>query len=178
MPIPALLHYFGNTILPDALVTTVAALVPYTIASPYEALLLAVCSCYVPWTFGVAIKSSVTKPDNVNPRKQNAALAATHPAFARCQAAEQNMLESFPYFAAAVLACVQAGVASETVCKYATFWLVARVAFCIMYPLASNAPLSLIRTGTFMAAATCTGNGSNQPDDKSRDGRLRRHLLH
>ena len=157
MPIPIFLHYFGNSILPDSLVTTVAGLVPYTIATPYEALLFAVCSCYVPWTFGVAIKASVTTPDNVNPRKQNAALAATHPAFARCQAAELNLLESFPYFAAAVLSCVQAGVANETICKYATFWLVSRLAFAIVYPLASNKPLSLIRTATFMGSSVCTG---------------------
>ena len=154
---PLLLLYFGDAILPEALVSSVVGVLPFRVTSVYTALLYAVMVTYVPFSLGMAYKMSVTAPNNVHPRKQNEALKATHPTFARIMAAEANANESFPFFAAAVLAATQAGVASATVCIYAEFWLMARLAFALVYAVGNNMPVSLLRSALFSAGLLVVG---------------------
>ena len=151
-----LITYFGDAVLPEAIVAQVVGLIPFTITSPYTALMYAVMVTYLPFSLGIFYKMSVTAPNNANPRKQNEQLKATHPMFAKLCAAEANSNEVFPFFAAAVLAATQAGVASTTVCLYATFWLVMRIAFTLVYAI--NGPLlSAVRSGIFVIALAVVG---------------------
>merc|ERR1719382_2020662 len=92
------------------------------------------------------------KVDNEAPRKQAEKLAATSPAFARLQAAEKNMLETFPTFAVAVLAALQAGVAKDTVSLYATAWLISRGLFIVIYAIQRNAAMAFMRSMSFTLA--------------------------
>jgi len=168
MPIPIIVCYFGDKLLPEAVVATVVSMVPISITSTYLALMYAVMLTYLPFSMAMIYKSSIATPNNVAPRKQNEQLKVTHPAFARILAAESNMLEGFPFFAVAVLAANQAGVPSATTCMYATFWLVVRAAFCIVYAIANNVLLSVLRSslwafsmmtvGKLFALAVAAGN--------------------
>ena len=57
---------------------------------------------------------------------------------------------------AAVLAAMQAGVTSATVCLYATFWLAARFAYTLVYAI--NGPLlSVVRSLIFVIALAVVG---------------------
>ena len=67
------------------------------------------------------------------------------------------MDQCFPFFAVAVLAANQAGVPSATVCMYATFWLVVRAAFCIVYAIANNVLLSVLRSSLFVLSLMTVG---------------------
>merc|ERR1712086_142051 len=149
--------YFADIVLPESIVQTVVGLLPFSITSPYQALLFAVMLQYVPFTFGIVYKSMVAMPDNVAPRKQNEMLKATHPTFGRIMAAEANFNEGFPYFATAVLAAVQAGVPHATLCLYATFWLLVRLAFAVIYVIQTNAFISMFRSLSFVASIATVG---------------------
>jgi uncharacterized MAPEG superfamily protein len=152
MPVPIILAYFGDAILPQSVVDTVVELVPIPFTSPYTVLLFAVMVSYLPFSISLIYKAVNAKPDNVNPRKQSEMLAATDPMFARILAAESNMQEGFPFFAAALLSATQAGVASATICSVGTFWLLMRLAFVIVYVIANNVPMSVARTSLFAAS--------------------------
>mmetsp|Transcript_23724 Transcript_23724/g.53798 ORF Transcript_23724/g.53798 Transcript_23724/m.53798 type:complete len:167 (-) Transcript_23724:91-591(-) len=75
--------------------------------------------------------------NNDNPRAHADQIIASDkkygPIMARCNAAHNNGLESFPVFAAGVLACELAGVDKTTVGKLCTFHLLTRVAFNVFY---------------------------------------------
>jgi uncharacterized MAPEG superfamily protein len=101
---------------------------------------------YVPFSLGMLYKLRYAAPDNVQPRKQSQTLAATSPVFARILAAEGNLNEGFPFFAAAVLAAVQAGVADPLVCRLGAFWLLVRLAYVGVYVVQNTVPLSAVRS--------------------------------
>ena len=162
MPVPILVTYFG-WLLPEAFVSQVVGLIPFpTIVSPYTALMYAVMLTYLPFSLGQFYKMSISAPTlgtvrkNDDVRKYNEQLKATHPMFSKLCAAEANSNEAFPFFAAAVLAAMQAGVTSATVCLYATFWLAARFAYTLVYAI--NGPLlSVVRSLIFVIALAVVG---------------------
>ena len=122
--------------------------------SPYTCLLLGMVLAYFP--FGVVVVLKTMKGgnalNNVSPRKATAQLGATNPMAARCMAAHNNMLEGYGFFAASVLAALQAGVAPAVVSQFATFWVFARCAFVVIYILQSNNAFASLRSLTFVAA--------------------------
>ena len=139
--------YFGDAILPLCVVDKVVGLVPVSITSPYQILLFAVMLSYLPFSLGVIYKVVNANPDNVHPRKQNQTLAATSPTFARILAAEANLQEGFPFFAAAILSAAQAGAASAAICNVGTFWLLVRLLYVILY-----VAVSILRSLSFVAS--------------------------
>merc|ERR1711998_297069 len=108
--------------VPDAFFSALLAAFPLRVSSGYQALLLATALVYLPFGLNLLYKLKLTggKVDNVNPRKQAETLKATHPAFARLAAAEQNMQEGMLIFAPAVLAAMQAGVSKVLICQFGT----------------------------------------------------------
>jgi uncharacterized MAPEG superfamily protein len=69
----------------------------------------------------------------------------------RAYNAHLNNWEAFTGFAAAVLVALQAKVESKTLTKLCNAFLVSRVAYTLCYPLAFNFPLSVVRSGIFIA---------------------------
>ena len=139
---------FGSYLLPDTL-----AFVDPFIFNPYFCLLLGLGLTYIP--FGVLLVIKMTKSsnlDNVNPRKATQTLAATNPMAARSMAAHNNMLEGYSFFAAAVLAALQAGVAPAVVSQFATLWVFARSAYVAIYILQTNNAVASLRSLCFVTA--------------------------
>lgn len=158
MPIPIFITYFSDAILQEKFVSLVVGSLPFSITSPYTALMYAVCVVYLPFSLKLMLKVVLgTVPDNVQPRKQDEILKATNKMYARLAAAECNQFEGFPLFASAVLSANQAGVASSIVCMYATFWLLMRILYTIIYSIQINIPLSILRTITFGVSLATVG---------------------
>lgn len=156
--IPVIVAFFGESIVPESLVSTILDLVPFRPTNPYLILVYAVMLVYLPFGLSILYKAQITSGnvDNVNPRKQSEKLSATHPLYARLQGAEKNMQEGFLVFAPALLAAVQAGVPSDTVSLYATFWLVSRVVYVFIYAVQFNQALGALRSMTFVFSLATT----------------------
>merc|ERR1711879_918420 len=94
--------------------------------------------------------------DNANPRKQMESLKDNDTIF-RCQAAHQNGLESFPLFAAGILAALKAGVDKKVMGQVAFFHLVTRVVYNVAYTQFEGQPAGVIRTTSWFlgALASC-----------------------
>ena len=78
---------------------------------------------------GIA-KSGLKGYDNHNPRNWLKSQTGWR---ARADAAQNNSLEAFPFFAAAVLASLQAGVAPDTVAQLAVAFVLLRLAYIACY---------------------------------------------
>jgi len=157
--LPLVFAFFGNAITKMVPIKAILAPIPFTVTSPYIALVYATCVVYLPFGLGLVLKIGATggKVDNKNPRKQTEKLAATHPMFARLCAAEKNMFEGFPFFVAGLLGAVQAGVANDVVCMYATFWLLVRVLYVAFYAFGVHDVIGLLRTTSWIfSLATST----------------------
>ena len=89
------------------------------IAFRYTALGHGVLLCYLP--FGIGLMHKMAKGDKLyirESRKETAQLCATDKFFAACTNAHNNLLETYPFFAAAVLGGLQAGVPkSQVLCR-------------------------------------------------------------
>ena len=138
---------FASTFLPS----TLPFMDPF-LFSPYMCLLLGMVLAYFPFGVLLLLKMSSGKLDNVQPRKGTQVLTATNPMAARCQAAHNHMLEGYGFFAASVLAALQAGVASGVVSQFATLWVFARCAFVAIYILQNNNAVASLRSLAFAAA--------------------------
>merc|ERR1711933_243604 len=97
------------------------------------------------------IKASKGNANNTNPRAQTETLKADPvlgDAISRGMAAHNNGLESFPVFAAGILACMAAGVDRRIAGKIASAHLLLRGAFNICYVLLppSEFPVGVMRT--------------------------------
>merc|ERR1711907_305589 len=156
--IPVFVALFGEYIAPEWLVSKIMALVPFSVASPYMALVYAVALVYLPFGLSVVYKVRLTngKDDNLAPRKQSELLAATNDTYSRLLAAEKNMQEGFLIFAAALLAAVQAGVPKATVSLYASFWLLVRAIFIAIYVVQCNNLLGAMRSLMFAFSLATT----------------------
>eukprot|EP00658_Telonema_sp_P-2_P025293 TRINITY_DN20186_c0_g1_i5.p1 TRINITY_DN20186_c0_g1~~TRINITY_DN20186_c0_g1_i5.p1 ORF type:complete len:165 (+),score=28.06 TRINITY_DN20186_c0_g1_i5:180-674(+) len=152
--IPVLIVLFGHNLLPEELVSQ---LLPQWSPSPYYALLIAVALYYLPFGLSLLYKMYLTngKVNNLEPRKQSEILAATHPAFARLAAADKNMQEGFPLFAAALLAALQSGVPRAVISDYAVLWIIARTGFVLIYAIQTNNLLGACRTMSFAVSICC-----------------------
>merc|ERR1712039_1002148 len=95
--------------------------------------------------------------DNVNPRGQVAKMVNTDGAFARLHAAHVNTMESWPFFAAAILAGLHAGVDRTRLRKLATLWLIFRTAYIPMY-VVQNKKTSGLRSLLFLWSSCISMN--------------------
>jgi uncharacterized MAPEG superfamily protein len=71
--------------------------------------------------------------DNVSPRTQLARLLVEDSLFTRLHNSHVNALESWPFFAAAMLAGVHSGVDQTRLSKIGTLWIGLRTAFVAIY---------------------------------------------
>ena len=102
-----------------------------------------------PWTmFSPSPKTKGFLP-NVNNRQAVQNLVATNPTAARLNNAHLNQMEGYPFFAAAVLACMQAGVDAEIVENSCVFFLLSRVAFVFFYIIGVNNLIGNLRTASW-----------------------------
>merc|ERR1719356_349360 len=111
--------------------------------------------CYFP--FGLILISKIqlrgqdNGPDNVDPRAATDKLAQDNAYIRHCQAAHQNMLEGFPFFAAGVLGALQASVDPATVSSYCMFWFIVRSIYICCYVFNNDSvAVSAARTGMFL----------------------------
>merc|ERR1712216_586561 len=157
MGIPVFLAIGSEYVVPEWLVESVVT--PVMRVPPYYALLFGAVLVYLPFGLNMLYKIKITKGkiNNMAPRQQTDSLRVTHPAFARLVACEKNMQEGFMIFAPAVLAALQAGVTKETVSLYASFWLLVRFLFIVIYAIQFNAMIAAIRSILFgfSLAASC-----------------------
>ena len=89
---------------------------------------------------------------NVNNRQAVQQLCATNPLAARLNNAHLNCMEGYAFFAAGVLACVQAGVDKGLVENCCVFFLAMRTAYIIAYIIAVNNLIANFRTATWFAS--------------------------
>ncbi|CAK0854186.1 unnamed protein product [Prorocentrum cordatum] len=106
--------------------------------SPFKCLLGSVFLYNSPHMVMMYLKQKASKhmPNNTNPRGQTEELKKDKEVgetLQRAQAAHQNGLESFPVFAAGVMACFASGADRQTVGKIATAHLLSRAAFNVFY---------------------------------------------
>lgn len=102
-----------------------------------------------PWTmFSPSPKTKGFLP-NVNNRRAVEQLAATSPLAARLNNAHLNNMEGYTFFAAGVLACLQAGVDKAAVENCCVFFLTMRAAFIVFYILGVNNLIANFRTATW-----------------------------
>ena len=125
----------------------------------YFLLLVAFQLCYVPMGMRLMLQMNFSHPPltmfgtgdkgflpNVDNRRSVQNLVATSPLAARLNNAHINQMEGFPFFAAGVLACMQAGVATTAVTDLAMLYIVARVAFVFFYIIGVNNFIANFRT--------------------------------
>lgn len=98
--------------------------------------------------------------DNTMPRQQlqdiMSSKDASYEIVQKAQAAHQNGLESFPPFAAGVLAAWFAGVDSATAGKLASLHLLCRAAFNVVYLCPSKKALGVLRSVLWVASLTAS----------------------
>merc|ERR1719223_427545 len=93
------------------------------------------------------LNGSVFKFDNGSPRSE-ASKAVQSAWVCRIQSCHMNIMEGFPYFAAATISCIVVGVDKAILADYCTFYLLARVLFAMIY--VGPTILHPFRTGTFL----------------------------
>jgi|EP01046_Picozoa_sp_COSAG06_P020322 uncharacterized MAPEG superfamily protein len=102
-----------------------------------------------PWTmFSPSPKTKGFLP-NVNNRQAVQNLVATSPLAARLNGAHLNQMEGYTFFAAGVLACMQAGVDAAVVEDCCIFFLACRAAFVAFYIIGVNNLIGNFRTGAW-----------------------------
>mmetsp|Transcript_44961 Transcript_44961/g.90725 ORF Transcript_44961/g.90725 Transcript_44961/m.90725 type:complete len:170 (-) Transcript_44961:135-644(-) len=149
--VPPIVAYFGG-----GMPSVVTDLLPAV--SPAKALIASVFLFNTPHMMTMYLKSKALKgmPNNTNPRAQTEELkkdAKYGDVLARALAAHQNGLESFPVFAAGVLACLAAGVDRAKAGKIAAMHLLSRVAFNFFYfGLGPSDAVGFMRTASWAAS--------------------------
>ena len=111
---------------------------------------------YVPAGINL-VKRMIKDSNNVTPRTAIAKLQAEDPLFNRLQCCHQALLETYPMFAAAILAAVQAGVPSATVGSFGTLWCAARCVYIATYAGGVNEGIATFRTLSFGVCVTLQG---------------------
>ena len=121
--------------------------------SPYGALNVGAFLAYVP----AALRMIMSKGgyNNVSPRAQVEKLSKSSPLFARLHGAHMNTLESWPFFAAGVIAAKSAGVDSDKVSRMATSWCAIRALYILVY-MAQRGSIAVagLRSLCFLASFT------------------------
>ena len=120
--------------------------------NPYLSLVLAMALTYFPFGVLLLIKISKKKTGNVDPRAGTQQLMLSNATARNCSNCHNHMLEGYGFFAASVLAAMQAGVASSVVSQYATFWLIVRSAYVVIYIIQSSEAVAALRSWAFGVA--------------------------
>merc|ERR1712196_238596 len=154
--LPLVFIFAAEYIVPEWMAAKVAALVPMTL-NPYQALLLAFGLAYFPMGARLIVQMSSGYMDNVDPTGNKMKLCATNKFASRLNAAHNNLMEGFPFFAAAVLSCMQVGVSKTVLSEYCVFYLVMRSAFVVIYAIQSNEALGGLRTLTWAFSTATVG---------------------
>ena len=163
--IPVVVISYGHTLLADgaikAAMAPVAAALSPVIGSthPYMCLMCAFWLAYLPMGMRLLLQLDFSQNPltmfgtgsggflpNTAPGKTRQNLEAPNPLAARLSGAHNNQMEGFPFFAAGVLACIQAGVDVSTVTDYCLLFLCARVAFIFFYIINVNNLIGNFRT--------------------------------
>merc|ERR1712232_1347488 len=84
--------------------------------------------------------------DNENARGSTEKLCQTSPLARRLHAAHLNQIEGFPWFAAGVLASIQAGVDVGVVTDHCIVYVAARVLYLVISIVQVNSMISNLRT--------------------------------
>lgn len=118
--------------------------------SPLMCIVHGVTSTYFPMFLRIFVQARLGgEYDNDDPRGQIALLAGKSKLFDRLNGAHINGLETFPVFAAAMLAGLYAGVDKTRLSKIGTLWLTLRTAFLAIY-LTQNKKTSGFRSMMFL----------------------------
>ena len=88
-------------------------------------------------------------------RRRRRATLRRSPFASRLQKAHNNCLECYPFFAASVLAAIQAGVPASTVSDYATLAVASRVLYCGFYAFGVNEAIGAMRTFSWVGSLVC-----------------------
>eukprot|EP00929_Paragymnodinium_shiwhaense_P122588 TRINITY_DN9545_c0_g1_i1.p2 TRINITY_DN9545_c0_g1~~TRINITY_DN9545_c0_g1_i1.p2 ORF type:complete len:169 (-),score=47.99 TRINITY_DN9545_c0_g1_i1:151-657(-) len=150
--VPPMVAAFGGGI-PEALINLFPEI------NPLKALVSAVFLYNTPHMVKMYLTSQAagggSKVKNENPRQQYEAIKEDKTygdALVRAQAAHQNGLESFPVFAAGVLACVATGADKKLVGKLAAFHLAARAGFNVFYICFQTPLAGVMRSNAWVAS--------------------------
>ena len=113
------------------------------------ALMMVLIAGFLPLVCAGIAKARARDYDNHAPRHWESKLTGYR---ARANAAQANSFEAFPFFAAAVLAALQAGVDGTRVDAWATAFVLARVAYIYCYVR----DLATLRSSFWALGLVCT----------------------
>ena len=125
--------------------------------SPYEALFWMYVLCYVPFGFFLFFKIMTGHSANTDPRDSSATVCSVSPLAKRLMACHNNLLEGYPFFAAAALAATQAGVAKDVIGEFASVIVAARVAYTFFYAAGINEAIAGLRTVSWLMVIATNG---------------------
>ena len=165
--LPNVVMWLANSIVPPERVSSfLTSTMGDFRLGPHEAIYAAFMLAYMP--FGVRlIYASALLPEFsklktfLNIRMAVADVRKSDWVIAACEGAFENFQETGPFFLAAVLACLQAGVEDGIIADFATLWIFLRLAFFVVYfaMMAKNSPaIGLLRTPLWLTSVALIAN--------------------
>ena len=153
--LPTLVQYYASSLLPSHRVETfLHATVGDFRFAPYEVLFASFVLCYIP--FGLRLLSMAFGLDDfLNIRKAVAEKRKTMWYITALESSFDNYQETVYFFLAAVLACLQTGVAETFISDYATLWLLLRCLYIVVQLIAQGSKSSLLGTLRTPVWLTC-----------------------
>jgi uncharacterized MAPEG superfamily protein len=124
----------------------------YVFADPLSGLTHAATVVYAPMFLRIFVQARLGRSkgyDNLDPRAQIARFMGKSQIFSRLHNSHVNGLESFPFFAAAVLGGLHAGIERSRLCRITTMWVLVRVLYVAAYLLQTK-KTSFIRSLLFL----------------------------
>merc|ERR550537_766262 len=144
--IPVLIIGASGYIVPQDKIQLALGLAQAPILGCYACLFLVYGLAYLPFGLLLLLKIGAGDMGNTDPRKGTERVCATSKLAARLRNCHTNTLENFPFFAAGVLAALQAGVPKQQVNEIATAYVIMRVGFLVFYIIGGIEVLSFGRT--------------------------------
>ena len=129
----------------------------FVFSNPLNGLTHAATVVYLPMFVRIFVQARLGgKYDNLNPRAQINRLMGDE-LFSRLHNSHINSLESFPFFAAAVLGGLHAGVERSRLCRITTLWVAVRLLYVAAYLLQTK-KTSFVRSLVFLYSLSMSMN--------------------
>ena len=157
--LPNVIMYFSGSIMP---VERVSAFLTTTVGDarlgPFEAMIAAFALAYVPFGIrliytGVFLPQFSEAKTFLNVRTAVSEVRKADWIVSACESCFENYQETVYFFLAAVLGCVQTGVAASLIADYATMWVLMRVMYIVVTfaAMGKYVAIGALRTPIFLS---------------------------
>ena len=156
--LPNVVMYFSSSLMP---VERVSSFLSSTVGDfrlgPFDAIITAFALAYVPFGIrliysGIALPQFGEAATFLNVRTAVAEVRKTNWVVSACEACFENYQETVYFFLAAVLGCMQTGVAASLLADYATMWLLMRALYIVVTfaAMGKYVAIGVLRTPIFL----------------------------